>query len=65
MINRDKIIEKVLERRIVKKATIILALMNKDKFEKISGKYLLKKQKNIDSANEQNKSTILQQTNEE
>lgn len=41
-LTRDEIIEKVLEKRIVKKATIILALMNKDKFEKVNGKYSLK-----------------------
>ena len=36
---RDEIIERVLEKRVVKKATIILALMNKNKFERIEGKY--------------------------
>lgn len=41
-LSREKIIEKVLERRLVKKATIILALMNKDKFAKEAGKYVLK-----------------------
>ncbi|MEA3398194.1 MAG: sigma factor-like helix-turn-helix DNA-binding protein [Patescibacteria group bacterium] len=41
-ISREEIIDKVLEKRLVKKATIILALMNKDKFAKINGKYILK-----------------------
>ncbi len=36
---RDEIIDKVLEKRVVKKATIILALMNKNKFERAEGKY--------------------------
>jgi hypothetical protein len=48
-IDRDEIINKVLEKRLVKKATIILALMNKDKFEKLNGKYLLKSSKKVDS----------------
>ena len=38
---RDQIIENVLEKRLVKKATIILALMNKDKFVSSDGKYSL------------------------
>lgn len=38
-LTRDEIINKVLEKRYVKKATIILALMNKDKFSKVDGKY--------------------------
>lgn len=42
-LTRDEIIEQVLSRRIVKKATIILALMNRDKFDKTNGKYSLKK----------------------
>lgn len=37
--SRDEIIDSVLEKRMVKKATIILALMNKDKFDKAEGKY--------------------------
>ena len=37
--SRDEIIDSVLEKRMVKKATIILALMNKDKFGKAEGKY--------------------------
>jgi hypothetical protein len=41
-LTRDQITDKVLEQRLVKKATIILALMNKDKFEKADGKYRLK-----------------------
>lgn len=40
-LTREEIIKKVLDKRMVKKATIILALMNKDKFDKVSGKYLL------------------------
>jgi hypothetical protein len=40
-ISRDEIIDKVLEKRLVKKATIILALMNKDKFINHNGKYSL------------------------
>lgn len=40
--SRDEIIDKVLEKRLVKKATIILALMNRLKFEKVNGKYSLK-----------------------
>ncbi len=41
--SRDDILEKVLEQRLVKKATIILALMDKDKFERVEGgKYRLK-----------------------
>ena len=39
---RDIIIEKVLAKRMVKKATIILALMNKEKFEKNEAGYMLK-----------------------
>lgn len=38
-LTREEIIEKVLERRLVKKATIILALMNKDKFNRAEGRY--------------------------
>ncbi|MBU4347406.1 hypothetical protein L6249_01745 [Candidatus Parcubacteria bacterium] len=37
--SRDEIINKVLEKRLVKKATVILALMDKDRFEKADGKY--------------------------
>lgn len=40
-LSRDEIIAKVLEKRFVKKATIILALMNKEKFSKENGKYNL------------------------
>lgn len=40
-ISRDDIIDRVLEKRLVKKATIILALMNKDKFINQNGKYSL------------------------
>lgn len=38
-LTRDEIVEKVLAKRMVKKATIILALMNKDKFQRENGKY--------------------------
>jgi len=41
-LTRDEIIEEVLKRRVVKKTTIILALMNKDKFQKNNGAYILK-----------------------
>lgn len=42
-LTRDEIIEKVMEQRLVKKATIILALMDKKKFEKSdNGKYKVK-----------------------
>lgn len=44
-LSRDRIIDKVLEKRLVKKATVILALMNKDKFERAEGKYKLRKEK--------------------
>lgn len=40
-LKRDDVIEKVLKKRMVKKATIILALMDKDKFTKVNGKYSL------------------------
>ncbi len=40
---KDEILEEVLKQRLVKKATVILALMNKDKFKKVEGgKYALK-----------------------
>ncbi len=38
-LSREEIIGKVLEQRLVKKATINLALMNKSKFERVGGKY--------------------------
>ncbi len=41
-LTRDEIIEEVLKRRVVKTTTIILALMNKDKFQKDSGLYILR-----------------------
>lgn len=42
-LTKEQIIAKVLGQRMVKKATIVLALMNKNKFEKIDGqKYKLK-----------------------
>lgn len=43
-LTRDEIVEKVLEQRLVKKATIVLALMDKKKFDKINGRYRLKKE---------------------
>ncbi len=45
-LTKDEIIEKVLEKRIVKKTTINLALMNKDLFEKKGNKYSLKASNN-------------------
>jgi len=44
-LSRDEIIKKVLELRVVKHATIILALMNKDRFVKEGGKYTVKVEK--------------------
>ncbi len=42
-LTRDEIINKVFEQRMVKKATVILALMDKNKFERTeNGKYKLK-----------------------
>ncbi len=40
-LTREEIITKVLQKRFVKKATIILSLMNKDMFNKADGKYSL------------------------
>lgn len=40
-LTRDEIIKKVLEKRLVKKATVVLALMDKDKFERVDNKYKL------------------------
>ena len=40
-ISRDEIITKVLEKRLVKKTTIILALMNKSIFGRVGNKYRL------------------------
>ena len=42
-LSRDEIMERVLEKRMVKKATVVLALMNKDKFKRADGKYTLNK----------------------
>ncbi len=42
-LSRENIIDEVLKKRIVKKTTIVLALMNKDKFAKVENKYFLKK----------------------
>lgn len=44
-LSRDAIIERVLDRRIVKKATIVLALMDKNRFSKENGKYVVNTQK--------------------
>lgn len=42
-LTKEQILEKVLEQRIVKKATIILSLMDKNRFERVeSGKYKIK-----------------------
>lgn len=42
-LTREEIIEKVLDKRMVKKATIVLALMNRDKFGRVEGgKYIVK-----------------------
>lgn len=41
-LTRDEIIKKVLEKRLVKKATVVLALMDKDRFERVeSNKYVI------------------------
>jgi len=40
-LSREEIIDKVMEKRVVKKTTIILALMNKEMFEKAGNKYQL------------------------
>ncbi len=42
-LTRDEIINQVLDKRVVKETTIILALMNKDRFLREDGKYILKK----------------------
>lgn len=41
-LTKEEIIQKVLDRRIVKETTITLALMNKDMFEKVGNKYQIK-----------------------
>lgn len=38
-LTREEIIKKVLEKRLVKKATVVLALMDKDRFERAENKY--------------------------
>lgn len=43
-LTKEEIIKKVLEKRMVKKATIILALMNKDQFSRVENKYALKQE---------------------
>ncbi|MFH1412556.1 MAG: sigma factor-like helix-turn-helix DNA-binding protein [bacterium] len=42
-LNKKDIADKVLEQRLVKQTTINLALMNKDRFEKVNNKYQIKK----------------------
>jgi len=42
-LTREEIVEKVLEQRLVKGTTVILALMNKELFEREGNKYKLKK----------------------
>ncbi|MFH1522253.1 MAG: sigma factor-like helix-turn-helix DNA-binding protein [Patescibacteria group bacterium] len=49
---RDEIIDKVLAKRLVKKTTIILSLLNKDIFVKANGKYSLKKENGEQGENE-------------
>lgn len=41
-LTREEIIQKVLDKRMVKETTIVLALMNKDEFEKVGNKYKVK-----------------------
>lgn len=41
-LSREDIIDEVLKRRVVKETTIILALMNKDRFLRDNGSYILK-----------------------
>lgn len=45
-LTRDEIIDKVLKKRMVKKATIVLALMNRNKFARENGKYCFVKTEN-------------------
>lgn len=40
-LTREEVIAKVLQKRFVKKATIVLSLMNKEVFDKVEGKYSL------------------------
>jgi DNA-directed RNA polymerase delta subunit len=40
-LSREEIIEKVSKKRMVKRSTIILALMNKERFKKVAGGYIL------------------------
>lgn len=40
--SRDEIINKVLEQRLVKQATVVLALMDKEKFKRVDGKYIVR-----------------------
>jgi DNA-directed RNA polymerase delta subunit len=41
-LSREEIVDKVLKQRMVKKATVVLALMDKKKFEKANGRYKVK-----------------------
>ncbi len=43
--SRDEIINKVLEQRLVKQATVVLALMDKEKFKRVDGKYIVRSKK--------------------
>ncbi len=52
-LTRDEIIEKVLDKRVVKKTTIVLALMNKEMFKKTDDKYELAEKVPVDSIKEQ------------
>lgn len=45
-LSREEIIEKVLKQRVVKKATVNLALMDKGRFNSASNKYTVKKNNN-------------------
>jgi len=40
-LSREEIIEQVARKRMVKRSTIILALMNKNRFKKVAGGYTL------------------------
>jgi len=49
-LTRDEIIEKVLDKRVVKKTTIVLALMNKEMFRKTGDRYQLAEKSPVNSA---------------
>ncbi len=44
-LSQEEIIDKVLEQRVVKRTTVVLALMDKKRFERVDGKYIVRKQK--------------------